>query len=84
MNEYQLQKGKYRREEQYPVAEIIYHEGDLIEVKAPRLTLVFTKAEWMRAIRRGKSVLRWRKAEAREKKRVALTVDDMMDFPTFS
>ena len=54
------------------MAEIIFHSGDLIEVKAPRLTLVFTKAEWMRAIRRGKSVLRNRKAEVREEKRVEL------------
>jgi hypothetical protein len=66
------------------MAEIIYHEGDLIEVKAPRLTLVFTKAEWMRALKRGKSVLRNRKAEAREEKRVALALDEMMDFPAFS
>ncbi len=40
------------------MAEIIYHEGDTIEIKAPKLTLIFTKREWMRAIRRGKSVLR--------------------------
>jgi hypothetical protein len=70
------------------MAEIIYHSGDLVEVKAPRLTLVFTKAEWVRAIKRGKSVLRNRnrnrKAQAREEKRVALAVDSMMDFPTFS
>ncbi len=31
-----------------------------------------------------KSVLRNRKAEAREEKRQALAVDEMMDFPTFS
>jgi hypothetical protein len=54
------------------MAEIICHKGDLVEVKAPRLTLVFTKAEWMRAIRRGRSVLRNRKTQAREGKRVAL------------
>ncbi len=66
------------------MAEIIYHSGDTIEVKAPRLTLVFTRAEWMRAIKRGKSVLRNRKAQAREEKRVALAVDEMMDFPAFS
>ncbi len=66
------------------MAEIIYHDGDTIEIKAPRLTLIFTKAEWTRAIRRGKSVLRNRKAQAREEKRVALAVDSMMDFPTFS
>jgi hypothetical protein len=66
------------------MAEIIYHKGDLVEVKAPKLTLVFTKAEWTFAIRRGKSVLRNRKAQAREKKRVALVVDEKMDFPAFS
>jgi hypothetical protein len=66
------------------MAEIIYHKGDLVEVKAPRLTLVFTKAEWMRAIRRGKSVLRNRKAQAREEKRVALAVDEMMNYPAFT
>ncbi len=66
------------------MAEIIYHSGDLIEVKAPRLTLVFTKREWLRAIRRGKSVLRNRNAQAREEKRVALAVDEKMHFPAFS
>jgi len=66
------------------MAEIIYHKGDLVEVKAPKLTLVFTKAEWMRAIRRGKSVLRNRKAQAREEKRVALAVDEMMNYPAFT
>ncbi len=66
------------------MAEIVYHNDDLIEIKAPRLTLIFTKREWMRAIKRGKSVLRNRKAQAREEKRVAMAVDEMMDFPTFS
>jgi hypothetical protein len=66
------------------MAEIIYHKGDTVEIKAPRLTLIFTKREWVRGIKRGKSVLRNRRAEAREEKRVALAVDDMMDFPAFS
>ena len=42
---------------------IFYHSGDTIEVKAPRLTLIFTKAEW---------------------KRVALALDEKMNFPAFS
>jgi hypothetical protein len=38
----------------------------------------------MRAIKRGKFVLRNRKAQAREEKRVALAVDEKMNFPAFS
>ncbi len=66
------------------MVEIVYCKDGTVEVKAPRLTLIFTKREWMRAIKRGKSILRNRKAQAREEKRVSLGVDSMMDFPTFS
>ena len=63
--------------------DIIYHQGDLVEVKIPKATLVFTKAEWVRAIKRGKSVLRNRQARKREEKRAQTTVDEMMQFPKF-
>lgn len=65
------------------IRDITYHPGDLVEFKIPKSTLVFTKAEWIRAIRRGKSVLRNRHAQKREEKRVQTAVDDMMQFPKF-
>jgi hypothetical protein len=47
--------------------EIEYHAGgELVEIKAPRMTVVLTRDEWIRGIRRGKSVLRNRAMRARE------------------
>lgn len=65
------------------VQDIIFHPGDLVEVKIPKSTLVFTKAEWVRAIKRGKSVLRNRHSQKREEKRIQIAVDEMMHFPKF-
>jgi phage pi2 protein 07 len=65
------------------VKDIIYHKTGLVEVKIPKATLLFTKAEWVRAIKRGKCVLRNRQAQKREEKRVQDAVDDMMNFPKF-
>jgi hypothetical protein len=43
--------------------EIQYHAGgDLVEIRAPRMTLVFTKREWVRGLRRGRSIVRARRA----------------------
>jgi hypothetical protein len=64
------------------VKDVIYH-ADMVEVKVPQCTLIFTMKEWEGAIRRGKGVLRNRQAKKREDKRVQETVDDMMDFPSF-
>jgi hypothetical protein len=58
--------------------------GELVEVKIPRGFLVFTRDEWVRGIRRGKSVLRARRAHDREEARIAKAVDAKMSFPRFS
>ena len=65
------------------VQDIIFHPGNLVEVKIPKAALVFTKAEWVRAIKRGKFVVRNRQAQKREEKRVQVAVDEMMHFPRF-
>ena len=65
------------------VQNIIFHKGDLVEVKIPKSTLVFTMVEWTRAIKRGKSVLRNRQAQKREEKRIQIAVDEIMEFPKF-
>ena len=65
------------------VQDIIYHPGDTVEVKMAKSTLVFTKAEWLRAIKRGKSVLRNRQTRKREEKRTQTVVDERMEFPKF-
>jgi hypothetical protein len=66
------------------VAEIVYEGGgELIEVRDVRVLLVFTKAEWIRAIKRGKSIIRARQAAAREEKRIADLLNKRMGFPFF-
>lgn len=65
------------------IHDIVFHEDGLVEVKIPKSTLVFTKAEWARAIKRGKHVLRNRQAQKREERRARISVDNMMEFPKF-
>lgn len=67
-------KAKYTMSEGID-SKIFYHRGELIEIKAPRMTLIFTKPEWLRVIRRGKAVLRNRQARKRKEKRGALALD---------
>ena len=50
-----------------PINSYVYSKGgDFILVKVPRCLLVFTKSEWIKALRRGKSTLR---AHAHAKRR---------------
>ena len=50
-----------------PINSYVYSKGgDFILVKVPRCLLVFTKGEWLKALRRGKSTLR---AHAHAKRR---------------
>lgn len=52
----------------------VTYEGELVLVKIPRCLLCFTRAEWIGAIRRGKTVLRNRAMRAREAKALDATV----------
>ncbi len=62
--------------------EIEYHSGgELVEIRAPKMTLVFTRQEWLRALGRGKAILRSRRMQEREAK--ALDRKVSATFPKF-
>ena len=63
-------------------AQVEYHSGgELVEIRAPRMTVVLTKSEWIKGIRRGKAMLRSRRARDRDEARIAKAVDATMGFP---
>ena len=57
-------------------------DGELVEVKVPRCLVVFTRDEWIRGIKRGKSTLRNRAMRKREAQ--ALDRKISASFPKFS
>jgi hypothetical protein len=64
------------------IGEIEYHAGgELVEIRAPRMTLIFTKREWVAGLRRGKAILRSRRAQEREAQ--ALDRKISASFPRF-